>query len=164
MIAIPFLDLLQLTESIFGSFIPGVKPSDVYVAATVDQGRNIINACEALKIPTLQCLCHRINSAVMWATGINGTANSCVNTEGRELIARYAALVGMFSHSCTNSDAFRDLQDSMRAKELIDMEQFRTDASDIEDTTEAAPPADPEFGLPKSLAFITRNDTRCVVA
>lgn len=153
-----------MTTDFFGSFIPDVKPHQVYVAATVDQGRNIINACEALKIPTLECLCHRINSAVMWATGINGTAATCANSDGRELIGRYAALVGMFSHSCTNSYAFLALQDSMKQREAERMEQFRIDATDIEESSEAATATISESGLPKSLTFITRNDTRCVVA
>ena len=154
------LDGSQLTTAIFESFMTGVRPRDVYVAATVDQGRNVINACEALGIPTLQCLCHRINSAVMWATGINGTASTCKNAEGRDQISRYAALVGMFSHSCTNSDAFRAMQDKMRGKEAEEMEQFRIAATDIEESADAAPVEGLDSELPKSLAFITRNDTR----
>lgn len=162
----------QLTTEVFGTFITGVQPKQVYVAATVDQGRNIINACEALGITTLQCLCHRVNSAVMWATGINGTPATCKNKNGRELVSKAAALVGMFSHSCTNSDAFRALQDKIIAKQREEakereeakqqeMEDFRIMlATDIEESTDAAPAELPPDGLPRALAFLRRNDTK----
>lgn len=98
----------------------------------------------------------------MWATGINGTATTCKNKKGRELISKDAALVGLFSHSCTNSDAFNALQDKLIAKRQEDMEQLRIEATFIEEASQAAPAELPPDGLPRALAFLRRNDTRCV--
>lgn len=153
---------MQLTTSIFDSFVPAVVPSDVYVAATVDQGLNVVNACKALHIPTIPCLGHRIHSSVMWGIGVNGSAATQKNKNGRALVGRCAACAGMFSHSCTNSDAFRLLQETRNAKQREEMEQFRIDASAIEEAAEAAPPAAAaNEGIPKTLNICRRNDTRC---
>lgn len=102
----------------FGSFIKDVKPKDVYVAATVDQGRNVVNACKSLGIEILLCRAHRINSAVMWMLGIAGSAARCQNRPMKDLITRAAALVGIFSHSAVNNDALRAIQRSMQEEEL----------------------------------------------
>ena len=36
-----------------------VEPSDVFLAFTVDQGLNVVNAIEALNIPVVVCNAHR---------------------------------------------------------------------------------------------------------
>ncbi|CBJ27853.1 conserved unknown protein [Ectocarpus siliculosus] len=108
--------LEQLTTGVFQSIVPAVVPSDVYVAATVDQGLNVVNACKSLGIPTIPCLGHRIHSSVMWGIGVSGSVATQKNKKGRVLVGRCAACAGMFSHSCTNSDAFRLVQETMHAK------------------------------------------------
>lgn len=36
------------------------------MAATVDQGGNVLNACKSLGLSVHPCRAHRIDSAVMW--------------------------------------------------------------------------------------------------
>ncbi|CAM9618442.1 unnamed protein product, partial [Ectocarpus sp. 12 AP-2014] len=81
----------QLTTGIFESIVPAMVPSDVYVAATVDQGLNVVNACKSLGIPTNPCLGHRIHSSVMWGIGVNGSATTQKNKKGRALVGKCAA-------------------------------------------------------------------------
>lgn len=157
--------IMQLTTGVFESIVPAVVPSDVYVAATVDQGLNVVNACKSLGIPTIPCLGHRIHSSVMWGIGVSGSVATQKNKKGRVLVGRCAACAGMFSHSCTNSDAFRLVQETMHAKQREEMEQFRIDASAIEEAAEGATPATAATaateGIPKALNICRRNDTRC---
>ena len=85
-----------------------VKAQDVFLAFTVDQGGNVVNACKALGVPVIKCNCHRVNSAVLWALGIAG--NGRKNKDMGDLIKKLAALVGVFSHSAINNDKLRELQ------------------------------------------------------
>ena len=62
----------------------------------MDQGRNVVNACEALGVPVIKCNCHRVNSAVLWALGIAGKGRK--NKDMGELMKKLAALVGVFRH------------------------------------------------------------------
>lgn len=98
------------------------------MAATVDQGRNIINAWESMNVPVLICSGHRLNSAVTWGLGISGSfsqagGGTCKNTVLRKLMAKIAAMVGHFSHSAVNNDAFkavqREVQELAAVLELI---------------------------------------------
>ncbi|CAN0293947.1 unnamed protein product [Ectocarpus sp. 4 AP-2014] len=101
----------QLTKEYFSGFMgDSVKPSDVFLAFTVDQGGNVVNACTALGVPVVKCNCHRINSAVVWALGIAGPAATCKNALMGELMKKLAALVGVFSHSAVNNDMLKELQ------------------------------------------------------
>ena len=117
----PSPSILQLTSGIFASFIPGVKPKDVYIAATVDQGLNVVNACKALGLEALLCLCHRINSLVLWAVGISGSASTCKKPDGRVLVGSGTLTVGVWSHCGYNNDAFRDVQEQLI---IEDQEEF----------------------------------------
>lgn len=132
---------------------------------TVDQGLNVVNACKSLGIPTIPCLGHRIHSFVMWGVGVSGSVAKQKNKKGRALVGRCAACAGMFTHSCTNSDAFRLVQETMHVKQREEMEQFRIDASAIEEAAEGATPATAAAaateGIPKALNICRRNDTRC---
>ncbi|CAB1100755.1 unnamed protein product [Ectocarpus sp. CCAP 1310/34] len=99
----------------------------------------------------------------MWGIGVNGSATTQKNKKGRALVARCAACAGMFSHSCTNSDAFRLLQETRNAKQREEMEQVRIDASAIEEAAEGEPPAGSSAateGIPKALNICRRNDAR----
>lgn len=100
-----------------------VEPADVYLAFTVDQGQNIVNACTALGVPVVKCNCHRVNSAVIWALGIAGSPATCKNKPMGELMKKLAALVGVFSHSAVNNDMLKEIQqlqtDLHRIYELI---------------------------------------------
>ncbi|CAN0443297.1 unnamed protein product, partial [Laminaria digitata] len=91
------------------------------MSATVDQGMNVVNACRNLGIQTILCRGHRLNSSVMWALGINGSAKTCKNESMKPLIAKCAALVGVFSHSAVNNDALRAIQTEAKKKELDDL-------------------------------------------
>lgn len=144
--------MLQMTEDYFGV---GVQPKDVFISATVDQGLNIVNACRNLDILTILCRGHRLNSAVMWALGINGTANTGKNPEMKQLTGKTAALVGVFSHSAVNNDALRAIQTAGKEEELEDL-LLHADRL----VMEAAQQADPAK-TPSPLNLIRRNDTRC---
>lgn len=85
-----------------------VKAQDVFLAFTVDQGLNVVNACTALGVPVIKCICHRVNSAVLWALGIAGKGRK--NTVMGDLMKKLAALVGVFSHSAVNNDKLKELQ------------------------------------------------------
>lgn len=90
------------------------------MAATVDQGGNVVNACKYLDLPVHLCRAHRINSAVMWMLGIAGSTSTCKNTEMKDLIQRAAALVGVFSHSAVNNEALRLIQAQVQRQEMKD--------------------------------------------
>ena len=49
-----------------------VEPEEVSVAFTVDQGGNVVNACEALGVNVIWCNRYRVNSATLWSLGISG--------------------------------------------------------------------------------------------
>ena len=56
------------------------------------------------------CLCLRIYSLVLWEIGISGSAATCKTPPVRAHVEAGALPVGEFSHSCSNNDAFRDVQ------------------------------------------------------
>lgn len=101
----------QLTREYFvdsmGEF---VEPKDVFLAFTVDQGGNVVNACEALGVEVIKCNCHRVNSAVLWSLGIAGSAARCKNKPMGELMKKLAACVGVWSHSAVNNDKLKEIQ------------------------------------------------------
>lgn len=114
----------QLTLEYFADFMgKSVEPKGVFLAFTVDQGKNIVNACRALGVPVVECNCHRVNSAVLWALGIAGSATTCKNKLMGDLMKKLAALVGVFSHSAVNNDMLKAIQrleaDLHRVYELI---------------------------------------------
>lgn len=114
----------QLTTEYFAGLMgESVEPSDVFLAFTVDQGGNVVNACTALGVPVVKCNCHRINSAVVWALGIAGSAATCKNVDMGELMKKQAALVGVYSHSAVNNDMLKAIQrlqaDLYRVLELM---------------------------------------------
>lgn len=114
----------QLTLEYFSDIVgESVEPKDVFLAFTVDQGKNIVNACHALGVPVVECNCHRVNSAVLWALGIAGSATTCKNKEMGDLMKKLAALVGVFSHSAVNNDMLKAIQrlqaDLHRVYELV---------------------------------------------
>lgn len=103
-------------------------PAKLFIAGTVDQGGNMINALRLLGIPVLVCSGHRLNSAVGWALGINGSVRedgqgTCRNPVLRDLIAKMTACAVVFSHSPCNNDALADIQrelnDICRALEIV---------------------------------------------
>ncbi|CAN0150298.1 unnamed protein product [Pylaiella littoralis] len=103
-------------------------PAKLFIAGTVDQGGNMINAFRLLGIPVLVCSGHRLNSAVGWALGINGSIRedgqgTCRNPVLRDLIAKMTACAAVFSHSPCNTDALADIQrelnDICRALEIV---------------------------------------------
>lgn len=100
-------------EGILGA--ENCEPRDIYIAATVDQGRNLINAFDNMGVPVLICSGHRLNSAVSWSTGIGGTyakdgAGTCKNRACRDLVTKVTAMVGHMTHSVCNNDAFKKVQ------------------------------------------------------
>ena len=98
----------QLTQEFFAGFMgKSVEPKDVFLAFTVDQGRNVVNACAALGVEVIKCNCHRVNSAVLWRLGIAGSATSCKNKPMGALMKKLAACVGVWSHSAVDNDKLK---------------------------------------------------------
>ena len=87
-----------------------VEPKDAFLAFTVDQGGNVVNACAALGVEVIKCNCHRVISAVLWSLGIAGSATTCKNEPMGALIMKLAACVGVWSHSAVNNDKLKDIQ------------------------------------------------------
>ena len=87
-----------------------VEPKDVFLAFTVDQGGNVVNACKSRDVDVLKCNAHRLNSVTMWVLGVNGSVNTCENPVMEKLMKRLAALVGVFSHSAVNNDEVKAIQ------------------------------------------------------
>ena len=102
----------QLTTECFADMMgPDVKPKDVFLSFTVDQGGNVVNACILLEVEVIECNAHRLNSATMWALGICGSVKKkWENPKMEKLMKKLAALVGVFSHSAVNNDEFKDIQ------------------------------------------------------
>ena len=76
---------------------------NIFLAFTVDQGGNVVNACEWLGFEVIKCNCHRVNSAAMWSLGIAGSAARCKNKAMDQLMQKLAARVGVWSHSGVNN-------------------------------------------------------------
>lgn len=105
------LVFMQLTTEFFADMMgENVQPKDVFLAFTVDQGGNVVNACRNLDVEVLKCNAHRLNSVTMWALGINGSIRTGENPAMEKLMKRLAAVVGVFSHSAVNNDELKDIQ------------------------------------------------------
>eukprot|EP00903_Cladosiphon_okamuranus_P020866 g19162.t1 len=121
----------EVTTEFFAPIVgdTNAAPEKIYVAATVDQGGNMVNAFRALRVPVLICTGHRLNSSINWGLGISGSwdktkaTGTCKNLVLRELVAVMTALAGVFSLSPCNNDAFEDMQteldDMWRALEVL---------------------------------------------
>lgn len=68
-------------------------------------------------VPVLICSGHRLNSSVCLSLGISGSYSggdgTCKNPELRQLMSKAAAMVGYFSHSAVNNDAFKAVQEEI---------------------------------------------------
>ncbi|CAM9437613.1 unnamed protein product, partial [Ascophyllum nodosum] len=63
--------LKKITQEWFSKLVGDrIEPSDVFLAFTVDQGLNVVNAIEALNVPVVVCNAHRLNMVVCWMLGI----------------------------------------------------------------------------------------------
>lgn len=83
---------MQLTTEFFAEMMgEDVLPKDVFLAFTVDQGGNVVNACRNLGVEVLKCNAHRLNSVTMWALGISGSVNTCESPAMEKLMKRLAA-------------------------------------------------------------------------
>ena len=76
----------------------------------MDQGGNVVNACEALGVEIIKCNCPHVNSTVLRNLGISGAAARCKNKAMGELMKKFAACVGVFSHSAVNNGMLKELQ------------------------------------------------------
>ncbi|CAM9575148.1 unnamed protein product, partial [Ectocarpus sp. 4 AP-2014] len=96
-----------------------VPPKDVYIAATVDQGGNMVNVFKNLGIPVQICSGHRLNSGIGWGLGISGTYNqqtcagACKNKTLRKLMSTMTACAGLFNHAPCNNDELREVQSTI---------------------------------------------------
>lgn len=88
-----------------------VEAKDVFIAFTVDQGGNVVNAIKALEVPVVLCNAHRLNTVVVWMLGIGGGPNTCKNVAMGALMRKLASCVGQFSHSCSNNTELRVFQE-----------------------------------------------------
>lgn len=144
----------------------GTFPREMFVCATVDQGLNVVNACKRLRLDTVLCRGQRLNSAVMWALGVNGSAKTGKNHEMKAIVSKCAALVGVFSHSAVNNDALRDIQTELNADRKKEMEDLclAADCTEMEQAENPEPEVTTEsFSEEAStpLNLLRRNDTRC---
>ena len=90
----------------------GVLTKDVFIAYTVGQGANVVNAIKALGVIVVLCCAHRLNTVVVvWMLGIGGTVNTCRSKPMEVLMTKLAACVGKFSHSDVNSSELKVLQE-----------------------------------------------------
>ena len=85
-----------------------MEPNDVFLAFMVDQGGNVVNACEALGVEVIKYNYHLVNSATLWSLGISGSAATCKNKAMGDLTKKLIACVGVFSHSAVNSDKLKE--------------------------------------------------------
>ena len=89
----------------------------------MDQGGNVVNACEASGVEVIKCNCHRVNSTVLWSLGISGAGARCKNKAMGKLLNKLAACVGVFNHSSVKNGILKELQkleeDLHRLYELI---------------------------------------------
>lgn len=142
-------------------FGESVLPNQVYVCATVAQCLSVVNACKSLGLDTVLCRGHRLNSAVMWAMGINGSVNTVENPEMKALVTKCAALVGIYSHSAVNNDALLEIQKTMPQDKVKELEELCLQA----DIMEMDAAEHPELALLDTtftpLNTTRRNDTRC---
>ena len=101
----------QLTQEFLAGFMgESMEPKDVFLAFTVDQGGNAVNACTALGVEVIKCNCNRVNSAVLWSLGIAGSATTCKNKPMGAVMKKLAACVGVWNHSAVNNDKLKDIQ------------------------------------------------------
>ena len=110
-ICVPCL-ALQITQEWFSKLVGDrVEPSDVFLAFTVDQGLNVVNAIEALNIPVVVCNAHLLNTVVCWMHGIAGSDKTCKNPVLEKNMKKLAACVGKFSHSAVNNSDLKTIQE-----------------------------------------------------
>ena len=103
---------LQITQEWFLKLVGDrVEPSDVFLAFSVDQGLNVVNAIEALNIPVVVCNAHRLNTVVCWMLGIAGSDKTCKNPVLEKKIRKLAACVGKFSRSAVNNSDLKTIQE-----------------------------------------------------
>ena len=104
--------LSQLVVEWFENMIGGyVEAKDVFIAFTVDQGLNVVNAIHSLNVPVVLCYAHRLNTVVVWMLGIGGSAATCKNPAIKTLIKKLARSVGQVSHSCSNNTELKVFQE-----------------------------------------------------
>lgn len=104
--------LSQLVTEWFGDMMGArVEAKDVFIAFTVDQGGNVVNAIHSLNVPVVLCYAHRLNTVVIWMLGIGGSATTGKNPAMESLIKKLAACVGKFSHSCSNNTELKVFQE-----------------------------------------------------
>ena len=103
---------LQITQEWFSKLVGDrVEPSDVFLAFTVDQGLNVVNAIEDLNVPVVVCNAHRLNTVVCWMLGIVGSDKTCKNPVLEKNMKKLAACVGKFSHSAVNNSDLKTIQE-----------------------------------------------------
>ena len=100
-----------------------VEAKDVFIALTLDQGLNVVNAIHSLNVPVVLCYAHHLNTVVVWMLDIGGSAATCKNPAMETLIKKLARSVGQFSHSCSNDTELKVFQEQnaefSRVYELI---------------------------------------------
>ena len=93
-ICVPCL-ALQIPQEWFSKLVGDrVEPSDFFLAFTVDQGLNVVNAIEALDAPVVVCNAHRLNTVVCWMLSIAGSDKTCKNPVLEKNMKKLAACGG----------------------------------------------------------------------
>ena len=88
-----------------------VKHHDVFLAMTLGQGGNIVNAATSLGVEVIRWNAHRLNTAVVWALGIEGSESTRRNKDGEALMKKLAACVRVFTHAAVNNDKSKEIQE-----------------------------------------------------
>lgn len=86
-----------------GDWMRDVMPQDVFLACSVDQGGNVVNACVLLGVAMIRCNAHQLKSVTVWALRISGSVKNCKNPERQKLMKRLAAVTWVFSLSTVNT-------------------------------------------------------------
>lgn len=95
----------------WGSTGLDVQAKDVFIAFTVDQGGNAVNAIKALGVEVVMCCAHRLKTVVSWMLGTFSSAATCKNPDMEKLTKRLAACVGKFSNSAIDNSKLNDIQE-----------------------------------------------------
>ena len=99
----------QLTQEFFAGFTgESVEPKDVFLAFTVDQGGNVVNACGRWAWRSSSATATA--STPQWSLGVAGSATTCKTKPMGALMKKLAACVGVWSHSAVNNDKLKDIQ------------------------------------------------------
>ena len=91
-------------------FIPHKIIQNYISVCALDESGNGVNAMKKLGIDAQSCVCHRLNTAVRWVTGISGAESKIPDI--RDLLAKVAKIVTHFLQSSNPYVIIKSIQDT----------------------------------------------------